>query len=375
MYTGANKSKVDQMARGKITPNTLVIHYTVGSQEGQDLLDFFTSGGRVTGIQFNVGKDGQVYQYYPLNDMQKVNHVKSANPKAIGIEITGMDVTDIINNEKQYESVVALSKFLCDKYQIPCSDPKGIITGDGIESMQGLLGHDETPTNDHSDPDATAAQSRSWSQADQADSRKHPYMIKLRTSLGFDPTPGKRGGATSEAATTDPSSSAQCAGNDSASGTGTDKDPVGDGPNKSLALEAVKYDTKANDNKYTYKMGGLHGPLSQLKNFAQDGGQADCSGFVRYVIWKVYGYDVGSFVTGDVPGHKHFKEVSASDVAAGDIGWKSDHIDFITENKGGGTLHQFGAHSTANDLYGGDVPASEYTKYFRYIGPKSGGGQ
>lgn len=373
MYTGANKAKVDRMARGKITPNTLVIHYTVGSQEGQALLDFFTSGGRVTGIQFNVGKDGQVYQYYPLNDMQKVNHVGNANAKSIGIEITGMDVTEIINNEKQFQAVAALSKFLCDKYQIPCSQPKGDITGDGIEGMQGMIGHDETPTNDHTDPDATKAEATKG--IDRTDSSKHPYMKKLRTALGFDPTPGKQGGGASEAAVTDPSTNGQCAGNDSASGTGTKENPVGEGPNKSLALEAVKYDTKANDNKYTYKMGGLHGPLSQLKAFAQNGGEADCSGFVRYVIWKVYGHDVGSFVTQDLPGNKNFREVAAADVAAGDIGWRSEHVDFITENKGGGKLHQFGAHSTANDLYGGDIPASGYTKYYRYVGPKGGGGQ
>lgn len=373
MYTGANKAKVDQMARGKITPNTLVIHYTVGSQEGQELLDFFTSGGRVTGIQFNVGKDGQVYQYYPLSNMQKVNHVGNANAKSIGIEITGMDVTEIINNEKQFQSVVALSKFLCDKYQIPCSEPKGDITGDGVDSMQGMIGHDETPTNDHSDPDATKAKATQG--IDRTDSSKHPYMMKLRSAMGFDPTPGKKGGTASESSTGGAISSAACAAADSATGTGTADNPVGEGPNKSLALEAVKYDTKANDGKYTYRMGGLHGPLADLKKFAKDGGEVDCSGFVRYIIWKVYGKDIGSFVTQDMPGNKNFKEVSASEVAAGDIAWKSEHVDFITQNNGGGKLHQFGAHSTATDLHGGDIPASEYTKFYRYVGAKGSGGQ
>ena len=371
MYTGSNKAKVDKMAHGDLqNPKILAIHYTVGSQEGQDLLDFFSS--QETGIQFNVGKDGQVYQFYPLNDMKETYHVKSANPKAIGIEITGMDVNDLIKNDKQFESVVSLSKFLCDKYSIPCSDSKGDMTGNGISSAQGMLGHDETPSNDHVDPDATTAQANGGG-LDRTDSSKHPYMMKLRTAMGFDPTPGKSGDGAGGGASTQPAAGGgeQCqqSASDSTSGNGTDKDPVGEGVNRSLALEAVKYDTKANNNKYTYEMGGLHGPLSQLQKFDKDGGTADCSGFVRFVIWKVYGTDVGSFVTQSLPSMSQFKEVSASEVAAGDIGWLEGHVDFITQNKAG-KLHQFGAHSEATNLHGGDATKDSYTKFFRYTGPK-----
>lgn len=370
MYTGANASKAAGMGHGKVNPKILVIHYTVGPQEGQSLLNFFA--GEETGIQFNVGKTGKVYQYFPLKNMQETYHALGANSKSIGIEITGRDVDELMGNDKQFQAVAGLATFLCDYYSIPCSEPKGDITGDGIGTAQGMLGHDETPTNDHMDPDAKYGKT-----VNRRDSSKHPYMMKLREAMGFDKTPGRGGGSSGSGASSSSSSSgssgANCVDPDAATGNGTKKDPVGEGPNRALALEAVQYDTKTNNNKYTYEMGGLHGPLSELKNFAQNGGVTDCSGFVRYIIWKVYGNDIGSFVTQSVPSMGSvFKEVKPSEVAAGDIGWRSEHVDFITENKGGGKIHQFGAHSSANDLYGGDDSASSYTKFYRYIGPKGG---
>lgn len=371
MYDGANASKAASMGHGKVDPKILVIHYTVGSQEGQDLLDFFS--GEETGIQFNVGKTGKIYQYFPLKNMQETYHALSANSKSIGIEITGRDVNELMSNDKQFQSVASLATFLCDYYSIPCSEPKGDITGDGIGAAQGMLGHDETPTNDHSDPDAKYGET-----VDRKDSSKHPYMMKLREAMGFNKTPGQGGGGSSggggTATTTSGSSGGgNCVDPDAATGNGTKEDPVGAGVNRSLALEAVQYDTKKSNGKYEYVLGGLHGPLSELKDFSENGGGVDCSGFVRYIIWKVYGNDVGSFVTQSVPGMKSvFKEVSASEVAAGDIGWNEGHVDFITENKGGSKIHQFGAHSTANDLYGDDVTASSYTKFYRYVGPKGG---
>jgi cell wall-associated NlpC family hydrolase len=378
LYTGTNKSKADLLSHGKLSdPKILVIHYTEGDQEGQSLLDYFTGTPDKLGIQFNVGKDGQVYQYYPLNDMRETYHVGDANSKSIGIEITGHDVNDLLNDSKQFDAVASLSKFLCDYYKIPCSESKGDMTGDGLSTAQGMLGHDETPTNDHNDPDAKYGQT-----IIRTDSSKHPYMIKLRTALGFDPTPGQKDGAVSPSTVTSPVAGAAgpatgCAAADIAPGSGTDTNPVGDGVNKALALEAVKYDTKENNGKYFYKWGGLHGPVSQLQAFSNNGGGTDCSGFVRYIIWKVYGVDVGSFVTGSLSSMSNFKEVSPSDVAAGDIGWiaggSTGHVDFITKNDGGGNLHQFGAHSEENDLYGGKTKASAYDKFFRYVGPKLNG--
>jgi hypothetical protein len=38
---------------------------------------------------------------------------------------------------------------------------------------------------------------------------------------------------------------------------------------------------------------------------------------------------------------------------------------------GGDKLHQFGAHSADTDLYGGDTTAGNYTKFYRYTGPKA----
>ncbi len=156
------------------------------------------------------------------------------------------------------------------------------------------------------------------------------------------------------------------------------KDPVGNGINRALAAEAVKYETRSTQGKYRYRYGALHGDTAQLRKF-QNGGYTDCSAFVRYIIWKTYSVDVGSFTTGampsfkDIHGSPYFKRIPPSQVAAGDIGWqnlKEQHTDFITFNRGNGSIHQFGAHSSRTNIYGGNVRIGNYDAYYRYVGPR-----
>jgi hypothetical protein len=96
-------------------------------------------------------------------------------------------------------------KYLCSNYNIPCSSPKGDITGghNNPDQAQGLLGHDEAPnptcgdTCNHSDPDTKIANGgeyeittgKVWTNADRSNSAIHAYMMKLRQALGYDPTP------------------------------------------------------------------------------------------------------------------------------------------------------------------------------------------
>lgn len=205
LYTGANQAKVNALVKGDLqNPKALLIHYTEGEDEGQRLLDFFYGqrSSAETGIQFNIGKDGKIYQYFPLDDMKMTYHVQSANSRAIGIEITGADGQALMNNSAQFKSVVALSKFLCKKYNIPCGDPKGDITNSSADQVQGMIGHSEAPGNDHHDPDTAypapksesnvinIATGKKWTEADRKDSSKHAYMKKLRTAMGLNPTPG-----------------------------------------------------------------------------------------------------------------------------------------------------------------------------------------
>lgn len=179
-----DKAISDKMDNGKFDKiDTLVIHYTQGSSEGKDMLADMANRG--VGIQFNIGKTGTIYQVFPLNDMRKTGHVGSANSEAIGIEITGNNATEILANEAQFKAVAELSTFLCDTYDIPCGQPQGKITGAELAQTQGMIGHDETPGNDHVDPDYNPGATI------DNDSSKHPYMKKLRTAMGFEPEPSK----------------------------------------------------------------------------------------------------------------------------------------------------------------------------------------
>jgi len=191
------------MSHGKLTKiNALIIHYTqYDAGEGARLKNDWARDGKGYGVQFNVGKTGKVYQYFPLNNMQVAWHAIGVNSHAIGIEITGKDGEDLMNNTKQFNAVVQTVRYLCDKYNIPCSNPKGDITGSSADQAQGMIGHDETPSNDHADPDTkikytpgevaiNIATGKLWTDNDRKDSSKHAYMMKLRTALGYNPTPG-----------------------------------------------------------------------------------------------------------------------------------------------------------------------------------------
>jgi 3D (Asp-Asp-Asp) domain-containing protein len=205
---------VNMPSHGKLSKiNALVIHYTEGSSEGAQLVhDAFNSSNGL-GVQFNIGKTGKVYQFFPLNDMQETWHVGDINNHSIGIEITGADGEALLNNTQQFNSVVQTAKFLCGYYNIPCGDPKGDITNSTPDQAQGMLGHSEAPNPGnsqaarnarHSDPDTKIVNGteydittgKIWSDpSDRHDSSIHAYMMKLRTAMGFDPTPGSSGSA------------------------------------------------------------------------------------------------------------------------------------------------------------------------------------
>lgn len=231
LYTGANRTKVNAMAHGDLSsPKALLIHYTEASNtsdgEGQGLLDFFYGqrNSAQTGIQFSVGKDGKIYQYYPLDAMKMTYHAIGANSRAIGIEINGADGKELMNNSKQFKSVVALSKYLCDYYKIPCDDPKGDITNSSANEIQGMLGHSEAPGNDHHDPDTyysggfphkesdakRVSDDKPWATSDRKDSKKHGYMKKLRKAMGLNPTPGSSGGSTGDSSSSDDGDATNC---------------------------------------------------------------------------------------------------------------------------------------------------------------------
>jgi hypothetical protein len=193
------------MGHGDLTNiNALGIHYTEGNAQGMDLANFFLNGSSGDGIQFNIGTDGEVYEFFPLNAMQETWNIGDINDHEIGIEITGMDGEALLNDPTQFNAVVDTVSYLCDYYKIPCSNPKGNITNTtDPNAAQGLLGHDEAPNWDnpdaqHSDPDTKIVNGvqydittgNIWNyDTDSKNSSVHAYMIKLRTALGYNPTP------------------------------------------------------------------------------------------------------------------------------------------------------------------------------------------
>lgn len=209
-----------QMGAGPLPKiNVLLIHYTQGTQEGADLAHEFLTDGRGAGIEFNIGQTGKVYQYFPLNNMQFTWQAYEISRHAIGIEITGADGEALLNNTQQFNSVVQTAKYLCSYYKIPCSDPKGDITNTSEPDSQGMLGHDEAPGNDHSDPDTKVTYNggsetdinistgKVWTTADRHDSSIHAYMIKLRKAMGFNPTPGSSNSSSAGSGSTSSSGS------------------------------------------------------------------------------------------------------------------------------------------------------------------------
>lgn len=380
LYAGGNAATAESaqlsaaMGHGPIgTVRGVIIHYTQGDSGGIDLARFFSSQGRGLGIQFNVDRSGTVYQYFPINAMETAWHVGSMNPGTIGIEISGANADALMNNAQQFQAVSSLVKFLCDNYKANCGDPKGDITGSTASESRGLLGHDEAPGGEHIDPDYNPGASN----VDRTDSSKHPYMMKLRKSLGYNPTPGKDGSAsdsTPSSTATNSSSGVDCkaASADDTSGSGTASDHVGTGDNRGLAIEAVRYATKA-DPKFKYVWGGGHGSSAEINAMSYENGiGVDCSGFIRYIINTVYNVDVGSMVVSDIAGmSKYFQKISADQVAAGDLAViEGTHVDFVTDVLGGGKIHVFGAQNSNSGIFGYDRQASEYNSFYRYIGPK-----
>ncbi len=182
-----NMEAIDAMDHGPIEPDIFVIHFTVGNTEGMGLAKYFHRSGRGLGVQFSVGKDGTTYQYFPMDNMRRTAHANSVNSHALGVEINARDANELLNNKDQFKAMVSLAKYVCEYYSMPCSDPKGDITGSSASDAQGLLGHSEAPGNTHSDPDTINGNTSlcTGRYIDRSDASTHAYMLKLRRALGY----------------------------------------------------------------------------------------------------------------------------------------------------------------------------------------------
>jgi N-acetyl-anhydromuramyl-L-alanine amidase AmpD len=137
-------------------PDTLgiVIHWTVGSEAG----DVTVLDGPTVDVHFYVAKDGDVYQFLPL-DSQAWHAKFLANRHTIGIETEGRGEPW---TAKQLDEVSKLTAWLCKRYGIPVrhTDPSGT----DLSTFKGIFGHRDLSLgglrvdgNDHTDtvPDGT----------------------------------------------------------------------------------------------------------------------------------------------------------------------------------------------------------------------------
>lgn len=137
-------------------PDTLgiCIHWTVGSEAG----DIATLDGPTVDVHAYVAKDGDVYQFLPL-DSQAWHAKFLANRHCIGIETEGRGEPW---TDKQLDEMAKLTAWLCKRYSIPVRhvDPSGT----DLSTFKGIFGHRDLSLggarvdgNDHTDtvPDGT----------------------------------------------------------------------------------------------------------------------------------------------------------------------------------------------------------------------------
>lgn len=123
-------------------PTGVVLHWT--ATDANRTVDQFISdiksnkacGDAGCSVQFYIDGSGKIYQLVdPINT--KTAHAEGANDCCIGIEIGGTGATDLLNNEAQKQSVVNLTAYLVDLFNMQI-DPD-------VPALKGILSHHITP--------------------------------------------------------------------------------------------------------------------------------------------------------------------------------------------------------------------------------------
>ncbi|NEB15859.1 N-acetylmuramoyl-L-alanine amidase [Streptomyces coelicoflavus] len=122
---------------GRSAPiDKVVIHVTQGSYAGS--ISWFQNGSAGVSSHYVVrSSDGDVTQM--VRDADTAYHARSANPSSLGIEHEGYVDNPSWFTDSMYRSSAALTRHLCDRHGIP-------------EDRAHILGHNELPGNDHTDP-------------------------------------------------------------------------------------------------------------------------------------------------------------------------------------------------------------------------------
>ncbi len=115
---------------------TVVIHVTQGSYAGT--ISWFQNPDSQVSAHYVVrSADGEVT--HMVADGDTAWHARSGNPYSIGIEHEGFVDNPSWFTDAMYRSSASLTAWLCDTYGIP-------------KDRSGIVGHNEVPGNDHTDP-------------------------------------------------------------------------------------------------------------------------------------------------------------------------------------------------------------------------------
>lgn len=123
---------------------------------------------------------------------------------------------------------------------------------------------------------------------------------------------------------------------------------------------------------YKYLLGGgssdsiesLGRLIRDVKNNSLEEGTKilDAAGFVRTSIYEAYGVDIGKGSSENYPSSSHLEEIEGKEVKPGDIAWKRDHVEIITD-KQGGTVYTQGARGEG--FISGPKATTGWIKYYR----------
>ena len=155
----------DETVKSTIAPKAIVLHWWGGLNNGNGINELINVlQGRGLSVQMGVLANGTAYQLTPFLN-SKASHAKCANNYAIGIEIEGRGAEDLASNQAQFNKVVAVTKYLMTKFNIPA---EGTIEQDGSSAV-GI--------QSHKDIDARCANPSGKSDVDDA------YLNRVREAV------------------------------------------------------------------------------------------------------------------------------------------------------------------------------------------------
>lgn len=134
--------KVDYSKIGDVTiqPKYLVMHYTANVKDTPDSVwNYFNTSRGKPSTQFIVGKDGEVLQ--AMAETQKCSGTLDFNNESISIEVCG-NFRQEKETDAEFNSTVALVRYLQKKYQIPDTN---IISHRQVDNNFGHVGRKPDP--------------------------------------------------------------------------------------------------------------------------------------------------------------------------------------------------------------------------------------